>query len=103
MAQGPSPGMVDREMNRAARSAPESARGPVALSVWPAGLRRERAAAYIGVSPSKFDDWVTRGLMPKAKRLDSVVLWLRRELDDALDGLPDSETRPKEKGWGDLK
>lgn len=55
----------------------------------PAGLRREEAAAYVGVSPSKFDDWVKRGLMPKPKTQDAVVIWVRRALDLALEALPD--------------
>lgn len=58
----------------------------------PAGLRREAAAAYVGISPSKFDDWVKRGLMPQPKRQDSCVIWLRRRLDEALEALPDTET-----------
>jgi hypothetical protein len=35
----------------------------------PQGLRREEAAAHVGVSSSKFDEWVSRGLMPKPKSL----------------------------------
>lgn len=53
------------------------------------GLRREEAARYVGVSPTKFDDLVRDGRMPKAKRIDGCVVWDLRRLDaawDALDG-----------------
>lgn len=56
---------------------------------WPAGLRRETAAEYVGISPGKFDDWVERGLMPPPKRQDGVVVWLRWALDEALAALPE--------------
>jgi hypothetical protein len=64
---------------------------------WPRGLRREAAADYIGVSATKFDDWVARGIMPKPKRQDGVVVWDRLALDAAFDDLPsDGEQRG---GW----
>ena len=51
------------------------------------GLRRETAATYVGVSPRKFDDLVSQGRMPKAARIDGVVVWDMRQLDLALDEL----------------
>jgi predicted DNA-binding transcriptional regulator AlpA len=56
--------------------------------VEPRGLRRETAAAYVGVSPSKFDEWVNDGRMPKPKRVDGCVVWDRFALDQAFDALP---------------
>lgn len=56
------------------------------------GLRREEAAIYVGVGPSKFDDWVRRGIMPKPKRQDGVVVWDVLRLDAAFDSLPDEDT-----------
>lgn len=56
----------------------------------PRGLRREGAAAYVGVSPSKFDEWVKDGRMPKPFRVDNCVLWDRRQLDVAFDSLSDA-------------
>lgn len=53
------------------------------------GMRRIEAAAFVGVSPTKFDDWVARGLMPKPKTIDGVVLWDLERLDRAWDELPD--------------
>jgi hypothetical protein len=61
---------------------------PESQRPWPRGLRREAAAAYIGVGTTKFDDWVARGLMPKPKRQDGVVVWDRLALDAAFDDLP---------------
>jgi predicted DNA-binding transcriptional regulator AlpA len=60
------------------------------IPVEPRGLRREMAAAYVGVSPSKFDDWITRGLMPEPKRVDSCVIWDRYRLDEAFERLSDA-------------
>lgn len=62
----------------------------------PRGLRRETAAAYIGVSATKFDELVGDGRMPKPKRVDGCVIWDRFALDLAFDALPsDGEQR----GW----
>jgi predicted DNA-binding transcriptional regulator AlpA len=51
------------------------------------GLRRAEAALYVGVSPSKFDELIKDGRMPKPKRLDSCVIWDVRELDLAFDAI----------------
>jgi hypothetical protein len=56
----------------------------------PRGMRREPAARYVGVSPTKFDDWVRRRLMPQGYRIDGVVLWDRLELDECFDALKDT-------------
>ena len=50
-------------------------------------LRRADAALYAGVSPSKFDDLVADGRLPKAVRVDGCLLWDIRALDAALDRL----------------
>lgn len=51
------------------------------------GLRREESALYVGVSPSKFDQMVRDGRMPKPKRIDGCVVWDLRRLDSAWDAL----------------
>jgi predicted DNA-binding transcriptional regulator AlpA len=61
---------------------------------WPRGLRRPDAAAYIGVSPSKFDDWVSDGVLPKPYRRGGIVLWDRVGLDAALDAFFNAEPDP---------
>jgi predicted DNA-binding transcriptional regulator AlpA len=65
----------------------------------PRGLRRPDAASYVGVSPTKFDEWVSRGVMPSPKRLDGVVIWDLRTLDAAFDALPDSNLKPGADIW----
>jgi hypothetical protein len=65
----------------------------------PRGLRRPDAAAYVGVSPTKFDEWVSRGVMPSPKRLDGVVIWDLRTLDAAFDALPDSNMKADADIW----
>lgn len=61
----------------------------------PRGLNRLKAAAYIGVSPTKFDELVKDCRMPAAKRVDRRKIWDRRALDksfEALDGMTDTKT-----------
>ncbi len=48
-----------------------------------------QAAAYIGVSPSLFDEMVSDGRMPQAIRINSRVLWDRLALDQAFAALSD--------------
>jgi hypothetical protein len=50
------------------------------LGVMPRGLSRIQAAEYVGVSP-------TLRRMPKPARCGRRVLWDRRQIDRALDGL----------------
>jgi predicted DNA-binding transcriptional regulator AlpA len=50
-----------------------------------------KSAAYVGVSPSLFDEMVRDGRMPKPKRINGRVVWDRRQLDDAFEALPDGE------------
>lgn len=64
-------------------------------SLAPRGLSRVEAAAYIGVSPSLFDEMVDDGRMPKAKRINARTVWDLRQLDRAFDALPnDAEVNP---------
>lgn len=51
-------------------------------------LRRERAAGYLGVSPSKFDQLVAIGVLPPPKRLATISAWDRADLDALVDNLP---------------
>ncbi len=61
------------------------------LSLAPRDLPRVEAATYIGVSPSKFDELVKDGRMPKAKRIDGRAVWDRKRLDAAFEALPDGQ------------
>jgi excisionase family DNA binding protein len=62
------------------------------------GLSRLEAAAYIGVSPGKFDELVRDGRMPAPKRIDGRKVWDIQNLDLAFDALPD-ETRDADQDW----
>jgi hypothetical protein len=57
----------------------------------PRGLSRVEAAAYVGVSPSLFDEMVKDGRMPEAKKVNTRVIWDRLALDAAFSALPSSE------------
>ncbi len=58
-------------------------------SLAPRGLSRIQAAAYIGVSPSLFDEMVKDGRMPKATRINARTVWNRMKLDEAFAALSD--------------
>ena len=55
----------------------------------PRGLSRLQAAAYIGISPTLFDELVRDGRMPHPVRINSRVLWDRLQLDAAFGALSD--------------
>jgi hypothetical protein len=57
----------------------------------PRGLRREAAAGWIGMSPTKFDELVRDGLMPRGKKVRGCRVWDRYALDIAFDNLPDED------------
>lgn len=61
------------------------------VSLPPIGLSRELAAAFIGVSPSKFDEMVKDGRMPKPKHIDSRRVWSRIAIEKAFARLPGDE------------
>jgi predicted DNA-binding transcriptional regulator AlpA len=52
------------------------------------GLSRIESAMYLGISPSKFDEMVKDGRMPKARSIDGRKVWDIHELDAAFDELP---------------
>jgi len=58
----------------------------------PRGLRRPEAAAYVGVSPSLFDQMINDGCMPKPKRYRRRNIWDRCALDEAFSCLPTDES-----------
>lgn len=58
------------------------------INLPPRGLCREAAARYVGVSPTKFDELVQDGRMPKPKRIDGRNVWDRSALDFAFEALP---------------
>lgn len=71
-------------------------------NIEPRGLSRSRAADYLGISPSLFDEMVKDSRMPQPKRINSRTVWDRRRLDEAFECLPDTRDgnpwdRPSEK------
>ncbi|ODT69047.1 MAG: hypothetical protein ABS75_18525 [Pelagibacterium sp. SCN 63-23] len=60
-------------------------------SLPPIGLSRETAAAFIDVSPSKFDEMVKDGRMPKPKQIDARRVWSRTAIEKAFARLPGDE------------
>jgi len=52
------------------------------------GLKREEAAAYIGVGPTLFDDMVADGRMPRPRLVNARRIWSRFELEAAFGRLP---------------
>lgn len=60
-------------------------------SLPPIGLSRETAAAFIDVSPSKFDEMVKDGRMPKPKHIDSRRVWSRTAVEKKFAALPGDE------------
>jgi predicted DNA-binding transcriptional regulator AlpA len=53
----------------------------------PRGLRAVAAAAYLGVSKSKFLELVQEQRLPSPIAIDAIRVWDRLELDAAFDGI----------------
>jgi hypothetical protein len=67
-------------------------------------LRREAAAAYVGVCPNTFDEMVAAGTMPEPRILHLTCKGYDvRQLDAAVDALPSRGGRPAADhgGWTD--
>jgi predicted DNA-binding transcriptional regulator AlpA len=60
-------------------------------SLPPRGLSRVQAAAYVGVSPTLFDEMVADGRMPKPVRINARTVWDRVKLDEAFAALSDDD------------
>lgn len=84
--------------NRKSRSVASAYR--VSLARWPRALSRIDAATYFSLSPSKFDQLVKDGRMPKPVHIDGRVLWDIKSLDVAFDALSETlESNPWD-NWG---
>jgi hypothetical protein len=92
MARGNVPLGMDYARERARR-------GVLLGALVPRGLCRVHSAAYVGVSPSLFDQLVRDGRMPNPKLINSRTVWDRLMLDAAFDALPDKEGGPSENEW----
>ena len=58
------------------------------------GLSRIEGAMYLGISPSKFDELVKDGRMPRPRNIDSRKVWDIYELDVAFEELPREDGPP---------
>ena len=73
------------------------------FSLPPRGICRNEAAAYIGVSPCKFDEMVGDRRMPAPKRIDGRKVWDVRDLDLAFDALPYEDGPLAKTTWDDFR
>lgn len=58
-------------------------------SLAPRGLSRVQSSAYIGVSPSLFDEMVKDGRMPIPMRINARTVWDRMRLNETFAALSD--------------
>lgn len=80
----------------------QRAKSILPISLPPRGLSRVEAAAYVGVSPTKFDTMVSDGRMPGPKKIDGRYVWDIRRVDAAFDRLPDRDgDHTPEDPWDD--
>jgi predicted DNA-binding transcriptional regulator AlpA len=71
-------------------------------SLAPRGLSRVQAAAYIGVSPTLFDEMVKDGRMPQPMRINARTVWDRVKLDEAFAALSDGGGDGGKDPWGSV-
>ena len=67
----------------------------------PRGLSRKDAAAYVGISASKFDSIIIDGLMPNPVRIGARTIWDRDELDECFDKLKTTQNN-SDNPWDDI-
>jgi excisionase family DNA binding protein len=96
-------GVAPAEVGSKGRHTPIKTLSPSQLRPVPRrGLSRAEAAMYLGISPSKFDELVKDGRMPRPRVIDCRKVWDVFELDMAFDELP-REDDPSTAGssWDD--
>jgi len=69
-------------------AANDNRKSPLPFGVAPRGLSREQAAAYVGISPTKFDGLVNDGAMPQPRMIGSRTVWDRHLVDQSFEDLP---------------
>jgi predicted DNA-binding transcriptional regulator AlpA len=66
-------------------------------------ISRDVAAAYLSVSPTKFDEMVRNGSLPKPKRLSGRrKAWDVRALDAAIDNLRSADNNNDDDTWDNV-
>ncbi len=66
------------------------------------GLNRQRAASYVGVGTTKFDEMVDDGRMPKPRCIDRRKLWDVKELDSHFEELPRYRSETVDNPWDEV-
>jgi predicted DNA-binding transcriptional regulator AlpA len=85
--------------NQSSKPVPQKIIVPEPRTTLSRGLRRTEASAYIGISPSKFDELVQDGRMPPPKRIDGRKVWDIRQLDLFFDKLPGGSDDDDKNPW----
>lgn len=68
------------------------------------GLNMSEACAYVGCGPTKFEELISTGKMPRPHLIGVKRLWDIDELDLYFKDLPrESEGEPKLNSWADFK
>jgi hypothetical protein len=70
------------------------------VSLPPIGATREVAAAYVSLSPAKFQELVDRRLFPCPKRIDGRLIWDLEEVRLRFKALPAEGTA--DDSWSDV-
>ncbi|WP_316178053.1 MULTISPECIES: hypothetical protein [unclassified Bradyrhizobium] len=85
--------VAELRLGHAALATPPRKKGPDhrERAYAPRGLRRAAAADWVGMSPTKFDQLVAEGLMPRGRLVRGCRVWDRYELDIAFENLPDED------------
>lgn len=72
-----------------------------AIHAPPLALRREAVAALLSISPSEFDLWVKRKIMPRPKKVGKMSLWDRKSVEAAFARLMDEQPSDQD-AWDHL-
>ena len=65
----------------------------------PRGLSRIDAAAYIGVSPTKFDQLRKEGRISPPRKIDCRLVWDRHDLDRDFEAFPIEGKQADDEDW----
>jgi hypothetical protein len=71
----------------------------IVINMNPRGLKRKVAAAYMGVSPTTFDEMRKDGTVAPPRKYRGNKIFDVRDLDDAYENLPTDE---KPNSWDEL-
>jgi predicted DNA-binding transcriptional regulator AlpA len=72
------------------------------LAYPPRGLRADRAAAYLGMSTSKFLELVEKGKLSKPMHVDGMTIWDRLDLDADVEKLKTEQAERKRNNTVDM-